>query len=64
MHESSRTPRFPLTAAAESTIEESGAKALARAQELSLRGCYLDSLVSVAVKSETIIKTVDSGYEI
>jgi len=64
MDESRHTPKYPFTGAAESTIEESGAKALPRVQELCLLGCYLDSLVPVAVEIETIVKTVDSRYEI
>jgi hypothetical protein len=39
-----RVPRFPFEAAAELTEEKSGSKISARVTELSLYGCYLDTV--------------------
>lgn len=43
-NERRKVPRYPFIASAEETDLNSGARVSARVSELSLRGCYLDTL--------------------
>ncbi len=51
-----RTPRYPFGAPAELIVEHSDAKMLVRVNELSLRGCYLDTSIPLSTETPVQIK--------
>lgn len=53
-----RVPRFPFIASAEVVEETSGAKMKVRVSELSLYGCYLDTINSLPMGSRVQVKIV------
>lgn len=56
MSDTRSTPRYLFSAPAEIVVEQSGAKTLARVEELSLHGCYLEVTIPIGVKTAVVVK--------
>jgi hypothetical protein len=56
-----RTPRFPFSASAEVARMDTRATEMTRVNELSLYGCYLDTITPLPRGAKVIVKIISGG---